>query len=148
MTRWAGVGGEDWIPFPTMFLMSSTFIPSVLSVLLSLFFFLPLCFPDLGVIFPLQIRVLLLLCFWYFFFPDGLLGWPHLLSLVVRSISGQTPHLSPSWSGSHHLCCRALSSEAKKALIQYCEVMKKPGILFIFKVHSLQCLSASPLALL
>lgn len=44
MTRWAGVGGEDWIPFPTTFLMSSTFIPSVLSVLPFLFFFLAFVF--------------------------------------------------------------------------------------------------------
>ena len=44
MTRWAAVGGEDWTPFPTTFLMSSAFIPSVLSVLLRLFSFLPFVF--------------------------------------------------------------------------------------------------------
>lgn len=44
MTRWAGAGGEDWIPFPTTFLMNSTFIPSVLAIPLSLFLFLPFVF--------------------------------------------------------------------------------------------------------
>lgn len=130
MTRWAAVGGEDWIPFPTTFLMSSTFLPSVLSILLP-----PFCFPDLGIIFPLQTAALRFLCFWHFF----LSRWtPWLAS---SAFPGWLVRLSPNWSGGHHLGCCALSSKAKKALIQYSGVMKMPGVLFFFfflkfRIHS------------
>lgn len=66
---WSGRRGLDSISY--QFLMSSTFLPSVLSILLP-----PFCFPDLGVVFPLPNRSSSIFVFLAFlpFQMDSLVG--------------------------------------------------------------------------